>query len=215
MRKLLTVILCCTMVLSIASCSTSDTGSGSSSGRISAGKDSKTDSDVSEITEISGENGAGTAANGKENVSDPDGSFEPDFFFETTDRDGNTWNEQDLSANKLTMINFWEPWCGPCVREIPDLERLYENYKDQGFMILGVYQEPGMENEVVEILSDGGVTYPILHYTDEFARFQTGYVPTTVFVDGEGHIITMSDGTGSVIGSNSYSAWEAIINKYL
>ena len=82
-------------------------------------------------------------------------------------------------------------------------------------MIIGVYEEKGMENEVSEILNDNKVTYPILHYTGEFDRFQTGYVPTTVFIDSKGHIITMPDGTESVIGSNSYEKWESYINSFL
>lgn len=199
------------MILAMASCSSS--GSGSSSGRSDAESGSKIDSDV---TGTPAADPAEDPASGPEEVTAAaNGDFEPEFVFETTDRDGNVWNEQSLSSNKLTMINFWEPWCGPCVNEIPDLARLYENYKDKGFVILGVYNEKDMENEVDGILSDGKVTYPILHYTAEFDRFQTGFVPTTVFVDSTGHIITMPDGTDSVIGSNTYEAWEAIINYYL
>ncbi len=72
-----------------------------------------------------------------------------------------------------------------------------------------------MESAVRDILSKKQVSYPILHYTSEFDQFQTGYVPTTIFVDSKGHIIKMEDGSGSVIGSNSYEGWEAIIKNYL
>ena len=141
--------------------------------------------------------------------------FAPDFTFKTTDRLGNEWTETAFAANKLTMINFWEPWCGPCVSEMPDLERLYEAYKDKGFQIIGVYSEPEMESEVAGILKNSKISYPILKYTTEFDRFMTGYVPTTVFVDGNGHIIKMDDGTESIVGSNSYEGWETIIKQYL
>ena len=112
------------------------------------------------------------------------------------------------------MINFWEPWCGPCVGEIPDLEKLYEDYKDMGFQIIGVYSETAMEGEVDQIIRDSGVTYPILHYSSEFDKFQTGYVPTTIFVDGEGHILTVQ-GEDSVVGSKTYNDWAKIIEKLL
>ena len=72
-----------------------------------------------------------------------------------------------------------------------------------------------MEAEVLSILQQSKVSYPILRYTSEFDRFQTGYVPTTIFVDNKGHIVKMSDGTDSVIGSQSYEAWEAIVKQYL
>ena len=141
--------------------------------------------------------------------------FDPDFTFTTTDRDGNTWDESTFSSYKLTMINFWEPWCGPCVGEIPDLERLYEDYKDKGFQIIGVYSEESMEEDVDEILRDSKVSYPILHYTTEFDQFQSGYVPTTIFVDGNGHVLKMPNGDPNVIGSNSYNDWASIIDKLL
>ena len=192
MKKLLSLILCGTMVLSFASC-------GSSKSEETLNTTSGTTTTASKSTEavVTGED------------------FDPDFTFRTTDRLGNEWTETAFAANKLTMINFWEPWCGPCVSEIPDLERLYEAYKDKGFQIIGVYSETHMESDVDGILEKGKVSYPILKYTSEFDVFQTGYVPTTIFVDSKGHIIKMEDGSGSVIGSNSYEGWEAIIKNYL
>ena len=193
MKKILSMILCGAMVLSIASCSVSD-----------------------EIPTL--ETNATTASDAAKDPVAPtatDADFSPDFTFKTTDRVGNEYDERVFSSAKLTMINFWEPWCGPCVNEMPDLGTLYKTYKDQGLQILGVYSEKDMEQEVVSILGQSKVSYPILHYTPEFDRFQTGYVPTTVFVDSKGHIIKMSDGTDYVIGSNSYEAWESIIKQYL
>ena len=191
MKKILSVILCGAIALSIASCSGSDV-------KPASGTDVTTSSGATEKASVS-----------------TDADFSPDFTFKTTDRAGNTYDESIFASAKLTMINFWEPWCSPCVSEMPDLEKLYENYKDQGFQIIGVYSETGMEYQVDEILKDCHTTYPILNYTDEFARFNTGYVPTTVFVDGNGHIIKMDDGAESIVGSNTYEGWETIIKQYL
>jgi thiol-disulfide isomerase/thioredoxin len=192
MKKLLSLILCGTMVLSLASCSSS--------------KPEET---------VNTTNGTTTAASKSTEAVVTGKDFDPDFTFRTTDRLGNEWTETAFASNKLTMINFWEPWCGPCVKEMPDLELLYEAYKDKGFQIIGVYSETHMESEVAGILKNKNISYPILNYTDEFARFNTGYVPTTVFVDGNGHIIKMDDGTESIVGSNSYEGWETIIKQYL
>ena len=163
----------------------------------------------------------------------PDGAS-ADFRFSTEDREGTVWDETVFSQYDLTMINFWEPWCGPCVGEMPDLQRLQETYADRGLLILGVYGTPGMEQDVDEVLSQTGVQYPILHYCDSFDVFQSGYVPTTVFVDREGHVLHhelnelereyLSDvikalgeeqASALYIGSNSYDGWAAIVEAFL
>ena len=192
MKRILSMILCGAMVISLASCSSSNPAEA-----------------------INNTNVTTTAASESTAAVTTGADFAPDFTFKTTDRLGNEWTETAFASNKLTMINFWEPWCGPCVSEMPDLERLYEAYKDKGFQIIGVYSEPEMESEVAGILKNSKISYPILKYTTEFDRFMTGYVPTTVFVDGNGHIIKMDDGTESIVGSNTYEGWETIIKQYL
>ena len=136
------------------------------------------------------------------------------FLFSTTDRDGETWDQSVFSSHALTMINFWEPWCGPCVGEMADLQKLQEAYADRGLLILGVYQTPGMESDVDAVLESTGAAYPILHYTGEFDIFQSGYVPTTVFLDAGSHVI--GEGSSALyIGSNSYDGWASVVEGLL
>ena len=142
-------------------------------------------------------------------------TFSPDFTFSTTDRDGNTYDERIFSSGMLTMVNFWEPWCGPCVNEMPDIEKLYENYKDMGLQVVGVYSETSMEADVTQILKDSKIQYLILNYTSEFDQFQTGYVPTTIFVNRNGQVVTLPDGEQSVIGSQSYDEWATTVEYLL
>ena len=147
------------------------------------------------------------------------------FEFSTTDRAGNVVNESIFSNYKVTMINLFEPWCGPCVGEMPNLEELYQTYKDQGFQILGVYST---EDGIDDVLDYTGVTYPILHYSDDFSIFTTGYVPTTIFVDSEGHVLRIDYNAQTVqgvsegeldsdldnisfIGAYDYYSWELFI----
>ena len=162
------------------------------------------------------------------------GSYAPDFSFSVTDRNGLVYDESVFAEHELTMINFWEPWCGPCVGEMPDLQALYEAYADRGLLILGVYSTGGMEDDVAQVLDRTGVQYPILFATGGFEQFQSGYVPTTIFVDREGHVIhrelspdersAFSDviqvlgeeqTSALYIGSNSYDGWAAIVEGLL
>lgn len=43
-----------------------------------------------------------------------------------------------ISGNKVTLIDFWASWCGPCRAEMPNVARIYERYKDKGFGIIGI-----------------------------------------------------------------------------
>ena len=131
--------------------------------------------------------------------------------FATTDIDGNPYTVDDLKDAKVVLVNFWEPWCGPCVGEIGDLAKLYEEYKDQGFLIIGAYSTDGMDDDVKTVMANNGVTYPIIKSAGNMADFMSPYVPTTVFADGSGKIISAEP----EIGAHTYDEWKAIIEDYL
>ena len=131
--------------------------------------------------------------------------------FTTIDFDGNAFTTADLAEAKVVLLNFWEPWCGPCVGEIPDLARLYEEYKDRGLLIVGAYSENSMDDDIRSLIEENNVTYPIVRADGNMSQFMTNYVPTTVFADGQGKIISAEP----VIGANSYDDWKALIEDYL
>ena len=128
------------------------------------------------------------------------------IVFTTTDLEGEEWTEADLTG-EITILNFWEFWCGPCVGEMPALQRLHEEYADQGVQIIGIFSDRSDMESVYAALDSAGVTYPILYYSDDFAPFQTGYVPTTVFLDREGRPVT------GVVGAYEYEQWVAMLEE--
>ena len=133
------------------------------------------------------------------------------FRFSTTDFEGNPFSSSDIEDARLVMINIWEPWCGPCVGEIPYLEKLYDEYRDEGLLILGVFSSEDMDSDVEKLIEECGIHYPLIRWSREFSVLETGYVPTTVFISGKGEILTEE----AIIGSDSYDGWKALIEEYL
>lgn len=63
----------------------------------------------------------------------------PDFT--AKDFDGKSYHLVDLLKEGPVFIDFWTTWCKPCRNEIPELDKLYLKYKDQGFKVLLVAQD--------------------------------------------------------------------------
>lgn len=140
----------------------------------------------------------------------PPEDFAPALRFESVDLEGAVWDESCFAQAELTMLNFWEPWCPPCVAEMPELQKLYEDYREQGLQILGVYGQTDMRDQALEILAEAGVSYPILEYDTAFDPYQSGFVPTTIFVDKNGQVVGESQ-----IGALDYAGWAALVESLL
>ena len=79
--------------------------------------------------------------------------------FTLTDLQGKTWHLQDLKG-KIVLVNFWATWCPPCRKEMPDLDALYNKFKDQGFVVLAVSDEEAAK--VAPFIAERKISYPVL-----------------------------------------------------
>jgi thiol-disulfide isomerase/thioredoxin len=107
-----------------------------------------------------------------------------------TTRDGETVRLADFKG-QVVLVNFWATWCAPCVREMPLLDRLDDEYGER-LQVVGIaVDRPGAVRAFVERL---GVDYPVLVGTDDVRatrdRFGNpgGMLPYTVLVDSAGVI---------------------------
>ena len=114
--------------------------------------------------------------------------------FETTDLDGNPVTAQELfSAHAVTMVNVWASWCPPCVRELPELQRLNGEFAEKNCAIVGFLIDGDEAQGLADAkarLQEAGVTYTILLPCDELNEiFSVQAVPTSFFVDSAGHLV--------------------------
>lgn len=79
--------------------------------------------------------------------------------FTLLDLQGKPWHLRDLNGN-VVLVNFWATWCPPCRKEMPDLETLYEKYRDQGFVILAISDEESVK--VAPFIAERKISYPVL-----------------------------------------------------
>ena len=95
----------------------------------------------------------------------------------------------------VVMINFWASWCGPCRQEMPLLDSIYKQYKDMGFVLLGVNVEPDAHN-ANGWLKKTPVSYPILYdpKSQVSQLYQVQAMPTTVIVDRQGIVRFVHNG---------------------
>ncbi len=116
------------------------------------------------------------------------GFLAPDFELRTFS--GENVRLSDLRGQAV-LVNLWATWCPPCRAEMPAIEKVYNEYKDQGFVVLAVnmtYQDTF--SNVAPFAEEHGLTFPILFdETGETARaYQLRSLPSSYFIDRDGII---------------------------
>ena len=113
-------------------------------------------------------------------------SAEDSFDYQLHDLDGRLHKASD-HRGKWLVINFWATWCAPCLKELPELERFYQQNKSTAHL-WGVTFEDSDKTSIVEFVERLGITFPILGYGEDPL---TGYgqvrvLPTTFLINPDG-----------------------------
>lgn len=128
-------------------------------------------------------------------------------------------NLKESLNGKVVLLNFWATWCVPCVKEFPDLVKLYNDYKDKDFRLIFISTDVPEEvnSKVIPFLKENGVNF--VTYYNNFSKSEDlidyidknweGAVPTTYIYDKNGKV------TASVLGKKDYSYFEKEILKNL
>ena len=152
---------------------------------------------------------------GQEEQAGQDADQIPAPDFELEDQFGQVHRLSDYKG-KTVFLNFWATWCPPCRAEMPDIQKLYEEYDAQGddaVVILGV-AGPGVGKEksaedIAAFLDENGYSYPVvMDVTGElFTEYGIYAFPTTFMIDREGNVF------GYASGQLSYDVMKDIITQ--
>ena len=97
--------------------------------------------------------------------------------------------EFSQSRGKIVFINFWATWCKPCVQEMPSIQNLYDNMKDEDIVFLIVSRE-NIET-VQSFIEKEQYNFPVYHLPEKDLPnvFKTNGIPATFILDREGVIV--------------------------
>ena len=106
--------------------------------------------------------------------------------FETIE--GEVITLQDLKG-KVVLVNAWATWCPPCILEMPGFQRVYEDFKDQGFVVVGISRDKGSPDLVRAFLKQKGITYPVaMAWQPGLNSFDVSTLPTSFLLGKDGTI---------------------------
>lgn len=139
--------------------------------------------------------------------------------FEAKDLNGNDISNHEFNDSKVTMINFWGTFCGPCIKEMPVLAKISSEYNEEDFQIIGIITDTfeGRSDNIDKaksLVAENGVQFsnviPNKDFVSNYLDGKIQAVPTTIFVDQDGNLI------GKIqVGSLSEEKLREIIDELL
>lgn len=115
------------------------------------------------------------------------GNYAPNFTLK--DMEGKDISLKDYRG-KVVFLNFWATWCKPCEAEMPSMEQIYQDYKDEGFKIMAISVDKGNLDKVEPFVKKRGLSFPVFldpsHKIEDAYRIK--FTPTTLLIDRKGVI---------------------------
>lgn len=142
--------------------------------------------------------------------------------FTTQDLDGSTVTQDIFKEHKLTLVNAMGTWCSPCVQELPELQKLYENMKDKDVGVISIVTDTlGSDNKpdqatveaAQKMVEKSGATYPFLVPDAGWLNGRLAIMdtfPESFFVDENGNIVGET-----YFGSRDLAEWTSVVETEL
>ena len=136
----------------------------------------------------------------------------PEISF--VDTNGVAYTPESL-ANKVVVVNFWATWCNPCLKEIPDLSKVYDAHKADGLVVLGVLSADQVDGQsLLNFASDNMMSFPIIRETAEIRQAfgAPGNLPTTFVYDRKGNLVRWTGSRNRLGGHEGAISAEKLVN---
>ena len=133
--------------------------------------------------------------------------------FTVYDKNSNTVSLSD-NIGKPTVVNFWATWCGYCVQELPDFNKLYNEYKGKvNFMMVDLADSNGeTRSNALSFVSNSGFTFPVyFDYGSAANSYNISGIPRTLFINADGSLY--KDQVGMMNESTIRAYLEAITKE--
>ena len=135
----------------------------------------------------------------------------PDFTLMTMDN--KKVSLKDFKG-KYIFLNFWATWCGPCIDEMPSMERLYQKFKiRKNFEMLAVSIDKAGTDAVKKFMTENKLTFSVLLDRDSEVAGAYGVmgIPSTYLIDTQGFVINRAVGARTWDTKDSIEFFEKML----
>ncbi len=112
--------------------------------------------------------------------------------FSLRNLDGDLVSSDEFIGKGPVLLDFWATWCKPCLKNLPKLEKIYQEYAEKGLTVLAINEDGTRSLSKVEPLVNSlGLTFPVLIDEDrEIMRlYDVNGLPTSILIDKNKQIV--------------------------
>ena len=111
-----------------------------------------------------------------------------------TDGDGNRIDAANQEG-KVVFVNFWATWCPPCIAEMPSIDKLYQQFKDNEHVVFVMVDVDNQYEKSKKFMESKKLGLPVhVPSGDIPAQWLGGAIPTTLILDKQGQIAARHEG---------------------